>query len=122
MRTHRWNTPVVSVVVFAAASGLLGCGDDDGDGSIIEVIGEMSSCQEILDGVEFAELDANEAEVVADRMYAIASDQVADDGVVEEYVPCSTVIRELDDVHPDAVEGTDLERLEEETRAELGGG
>ena len=122
MVTRRRNTLVVSAIILAALSGLVGCSDDGGSESVTDVVGEVSTCQEILDGVEFADLDADQAVVVADRMYSIASEQVAGDGVIEEKFACSTIIRELDEVHPSAVEDVDLERLEEETRAALDGG
>jgi hypothetical protein len=49
-------------------------------------------------------------------MLAIATEQVADDGVIEEKIACSTIIRNLDVDHAEAVEGMDLEGLEQETR------
>jgi hypothetical protein len=122
MVRRRWNTLLESAIILAAVSGLVGCSDEGDNESVTDVVGDASTCQEILDGVQFADLDADGAAVVADRMLSIASEQVADDGVIEEKVACSTIIRELDEVHPGAVEGTDLERLEEETRAELDGG
>jgi hypothetical protein len=52
-------------------------------------------------------------------MWAIATEQVADDGVIEEKFSCSTINRLIDTAPPDAVEGLDLERLEDETQASL---
>lgn len=52
-------------------------------------------------------------------MLAIATEQVADDGVIEGKAACSTIVRNLDVDHVEAVAGMDLEGLEQETQEML---
>lgn len=102
------------LVVLAAA-----CGSDE-DASTTETVNDAATCQELVDEVDFTEISEEDAILVASRMYEIAGEQVADDGLVDEEFPCSTIIRRIEDRFPDAV--TDGYRevvLDDDTRAAL---
>jgi len=57
---------------------------------------------------------ADEAELIAARLVDLAEADFADDGVFDDKLVCSQVIRDLDPVHAEAFEGIDLEELEQE--------
>ena len=105
---------VVFLSVFAAA-----CGSDD-DASTAEVATDATTCQELVDEIDFTEISEDDAILVASRMYEIAGEQVADGGVVDEEFPCSTIIRRIEDRFPDAVtDGYRKVELDDETKSAL---
>ena len=106
---------VASIALLTAVS----C-SSDGEESTADVVNGASTCQELLDGIDFTEISADEAVLVARRMYEIAAEQVADDGSLDEEMPCSTIIRRIEDNYPDAVtDGYRQVTLDDETRAVL---
>lgn len=105
---------VVFLSVFAAA-----CGSDD-DASTAAVATDATTCQQLVDEIDFTEISEDDAILVASRMYEIAGGQVADDGVVDEELPCSTIIRRIEDRFPDAVtDGYRKVELDDETKSAL---
>jgi hypothetical protein len=95
------------------------CGSD-GEESTSDVVDGASTCQDLLDGIDFTEISAEEAVLVASRMYEIAADQVADDGVLDEQMPRGTIVRRIEDNDPDAVtDGYRQVSLDDQIRAAL---
>ncbi len=106
-------------VAACVATLVTACGSDGG-ASTADVVNDASTCQDLLDEIDFTEISEDEAVLVASRMYEIAAEQVADDGVIDEEFPCSTVIRRIDDVYPDAItDGYREVTLDDETRDAL---
>ena len=99
--------PLIALVAVCIALGA--CGDDDP--STADAVADASTCAELVDAYDRESVTPEEAELIADRLEELARADVAEDGVLDDLVTCSRVIRELDPEHPSAFEGLDLEAM-----------